>query len=186
MGLSKQQGVLMRTRTTAILCALLLAPLLSSCGAGGPRADESNDLWDAQFALAQVEEQMASKVPSENVVDTRTSPSQYLSSCSNPKTDKDKDEWRWREVKTIELTGYLDQQQFLREAEQEILDQDGWKKEPGNYGDGEQKIAVEHEDGSFLFLSFGGETPETFMIQAVTDCYYLPNYNYMDETTYGG
>lgn len=177
----------MRTRTTAILCALLLVPFLSSCGVGGPRADESNDLWDAQFALAQVEEQMASRVPGENVVNTRTSAgSQYLSSCSGPKSDKGEDEWKWTELKTIELTGYLDQQQFLREAEQEILSQDGWRREFWQYGDGEQTIHMEHEDGSALFLSFDSVTTETFEVHAFTDCYYLPNYNYMDEFTYGG
>ncbi|WP_104044513.1 hypothetical protein [Arthrobacter sp. ZGTC412] len=167
----------MKSGLIAVLCAVVLAPTLISC-APGQRTDQSETLREVKPMIRSAVDDIEAMFPeaSVRISDNRDE----LSSCASPKDNSHDGEWRLSEMRWIDLSGGRNQAQLLDDIKNHMA-AEGWKPGDNDFTNGVDRLELAHADGGYIFLSFKEWTPNALTVDAMSDCYYLPDYSYKSD-----
>lgn len=103
-----------------------------------------------------------------------------LSSCASPKDNSHDGEWRLSEMRWIDLSGEVDRAQVLDDV-QNYMAAEGWASGDNDFTNGVDRLGLAHADLGYIFVSFDEWTPNLLTVNAMSDCYYLPNHEYASD-----
>jgi hypothetical protein len=167
----------MKSGLLAALCTLVLAPTLISC-APGQRTDQSETLREVKPMIRSAVDNIEALFPEASV---RTSDNlDELSSCARPKDESHDGEWRLSEMRWIDLSGGRNQAQLLDDIKNHMA-AEGWAPGDNHFTNGVDRLELAHADGAYIFLSFDESSPNRLEIHSMSDCYYLPDYEYASD-----
>ncbi|MET3934971.1 hypothetical protein ABIE00_003017 [Arthrobacter sp. OAP107] len=167
----------MKSGLIAVLCAVVLVPTLISC-APGQRTDQSETLREVKPMIRSAVDDIGAMFPEASV---RTSANlDELSSCARPKDDSHDGEWRLSEMRWIDLSGRQDQARLLDDIKNHMA-AEGWAPGDNHFTNGVDRLELAHADGAYIFLSFDESSPNTLEMHSMSDCYYLPDYEYASD-----
>jgi hypothetical protein len=167
----------MKSGLIAGLCAVVLAPTLVSC-APGQRANQSETLREVKPMIRSAVDDIEAMFPEASV---RASGNlDELSSCARPKDDSHDGEWRLSEMRWIDLSGGRNQAQLLDDIKNHMA-AEGWAPGDNHFTNGVDQLELAHTDLGYIFLSFDEWKPNALTVNAMSDCYYLPDHEYASD-----
>ena len=164
----------MKSGLVAALCALVLAPALTSC-LPVQRTDQTETFRQVKPMISSAVDEIQAMYPDASV-QTSDSPDE-LSSCSAPKDNSHDREWKSDDWRWIELSGEVDQTQLLDDVRKHMT-AEGWKPGDNHFTNGVDQLELAHTDGGHIFLSFDGRSSNTLEIHSMSDCFYVPDHRY--------
>jgi hypothetical protein len=167
----------MKSGFAAAFCVLVLAPTLVSC-VPLQRTDQTETLRELKPMIRSSVEDIAAMFPEASV---RTSNNlDELSSCARPKDDSHDGEWKLNEMRWIDLGSDRNQAQLLDEIKNHMA-AEGWTPGDNHFTNGVDRLELAHAEGAYIVLSFDEWTPSALTVNALSDCYYLPDYGYKSD-----
>lgn len=164
----------MKRGLIAVLCAVVLAPTLISC-APGQRTDQSETLSEVKPMIRSAVGDIEAMFP-ESLVRSSDNLDE-LSSCARPKDDSHDGEWRLSEMRWIDLSGGRNQAQLLDDIKNHMAAEE-WAPGDSHFTNGADGLELAHAEGAYIFLSFDESSPNRLEVHSMSDCYYLPDYEY--------
>lgn len=80
----------------------------------------------------------------------------------------------------MEFSGDVDPAQVLDDIQNHMA-AEGWSPADNGFTNGVDRLGLAHENGAYFSVSTDVRDASVLVINADSDCYYLPEYSYMDD-----